>query len=76
MKHIPGHGLAKVDSHFFTPKVSKNKEYLLKKDFIAFERKKSFFAMTAHIIFNKIDDKNTVTHSKKMITLIRNKIGF
>ena len=32
--------------------------------------------MTAHIIFNKIDSKNTVTHSKKMIKLIRNKIKF
>ena len=32
--------------------------------------------MTAHIIFNKIDTKNTVTHSKKIIKLIRNKIGF
>ena len=76
IKHIPGHGLANVDSHFFTPIVSKNKKYLFKKDFITFKKKKSFFAMTAHIIFNKIDDKNTVTHSKKMIRLIRNKIGF
>ena len=76
IKHIPGHGLAKVDSHFFTPIINKNKEYLFKKDFITFKKKKSFFAMTAHIIFNKIDDKNTVTHSKKMIRLIRNKIGF
>ena len=32
--------------------------------------------MTAHIIFKKIDLKNTVTHSKKIIKLIRNKIGF
>ena len=31
--------------------------------------------MTAHIIFNKIDNKNTATHSKKLIKLIRNKIG-
>ena len=76
IKHIPGHGLAKVDSHFFTPIINKNKEYLFKKDFITFKRKKSFFAMTAHIVFNKIDDENTVTHSKKMIKLIRNKIGF
>ena len=76
IKHIPGHGLAKVDSHFFTPIVSKKKEYLFKKDFIAFKNKKSFFAMTAHIIFNKIDDKNTVTHSRKLIKLIRNKIRF
>ena len=32
--------------------------------------------MTAHIIFSKIDNKNTVTHSKKIIKLIRTKIGF
>ena len=32
--------------------------------------------MTAHIIFSSIDKKNTVTHSKKIIKLIRNSIGF
>ena len=32
--------------------------------------------MTAHIIFKKIDEKNTVTHSKNLINLIRKKIGF
>ena len=76
IKHIPGHGLAKVDSHHFTPVISKNLDYLLKNDFFPFKRKNSFFAMTAHIIFKKIDLKNTVTHSKKIIKLIRNKIGF
>ena len=76
MKHIPGHGLAKVDSHFFTPVVSKKLNFLLKNDFSAFKNKKVFFAMTAHIIFNKIDPENTVTHSKKLIKIIRNKIGF
>jgi len=76
MKHIPGHGLAKTDSHFFTPIVNKQKNYLFKKDFITFKNKKTFFAMTAHIIFNKIDSLNTVTHSKKMINLIRKKIRF
>ena len=76
IKHIPGHGLAKVDSHNFTPIINKKLNYLLKKDFKAFKNKKTFFAMTAHIIFNKIDKDNTVTHSKKMISLIRNKIGF
>ena len=76
IKHIPGHGLAKVDSHYFTPIVNKIQNYLLKKDFAAFKNKKTFFAMTAHVIFNKIDNKNTVTHSKKLIKLIRNKMGF
>jgi beta-N-acetylhexosaminidase len=76
VKHVPGHGLAKVDSHKFTPVVNKRQNYLYKNDFIPFKRKKTFFAMTAHIIFNKIDNQNTVTHSKKMIKLIRDKIGF
>jgi len=76
IKHIPGHGLAKVDSHFFTPIVKKKTNYLFKKDFKAFENKKSLFAMTAHIIFKDIDNINTVTHSSKLIKIIRNKIGF
>ncbi len=76
IKHIPGHGLAKVDSHHFTPVIYKEQKYLLKNDFITFKNKKTFFAMTAHIIFNKIDKNNTVTHSKKIIKLIRNIIGF
>ena len=76
IKHIPGHGLAKVDSHFFTPVVNKKINYLVKKDFLPFKNKKALFAMTAHIIFNEIDSINTVTHSKKLINLIRKKIGF
>ena len=76
IKHIPGHGLAKVDSHHFTPTINKNQKFLIKNDFATFKNKKTFFAMTAHVIFNKIDKTNTVTHSKKMIKIIRNKIGF
>jgi len=76
IKHIPGHGLANVDSHHFTPIVKKKLSYLLKKDFLAFKNKKAFFAMTGHIIFSKIDKENTVTHSKKLIRLIREKIKF
>ena len=76
IKHIPGHGLAKVDSHYLTPIVNKKQTFLLKNDFTTFKNKKSFFAMTAHIVFNKIDKENTVTHSKKLIRLIRKKIGF
>ncbi len=76
MKHIPGHGLANVDSHYFTPKINKKQNYLLKNDFSTFKNKKTFFAMTAHIIFNKIDNLNTATHSSILIKLIRKKIGF
>ena len=76
MKHVPGHGLSKVDSHKFTPVVKKSLRYLIKNDFHPFKKKKSFFAMTGHVIYKNIDKLNTVTHSKKMIQYIRNKIGF
>ena len=76
IKHIPGHGLASVDSHNFTPLINKDNKYLAKNDFKSFKNKKTLFAMTAHIIFKKIDEKNPVTHSKKLIKLIRNKIGY
>ena len=76
IKHIPGHGLAKVDSHILTPIVNKNLKYLIKNDFSSFKKKSSFFAMTAHIIYTDIDKSNTATHSKKIIQLIRNHIKF
>ena len=76
IKHIPGHGLAKVDSHHVTPIINKTLNYLKKNDFTAFKKKHSLFAMTAHIVFCKIDPKNTVTHSKRMINIIRNQIKF
>ena len=75
-KHIPGHGLAKVDSHKLTPSVNKKLKYLLKNDFSTFKNKSSFFAMTAHIVYTNIDKSNTATHSKKIIQLIRNNIKF
>ena len=76
IKHIPGHGLAKVDSHKLTPIVNKNLKYLIKNDFSTFKKKSSFFAMTAHIVYKNIDKVNTATHSKKIIQLIRNNIKF
>ena len=76
IKHIPGHGLAKVDSHHFTPIINKSLNYLKMNDFKAFKSKKTLFAMTAHIVFKKIDPINTVTHSKKMIKIIRNQIRY
>ena len=76
IKHIPGHGLAKVDSHKSIPIVKSKLKDLNKIDFLAFKKKKSFFAMTAHIVYQDIDKKNTATHSKKVIKIIRNKIKF
>ena len=76
IKHIPGHGLATVDSHKATPIVKEKLKKLNKVDFFSFKKKKSLFAMTAHIIYKDIDKIYTATHSKKIISLIRNKIKF
>tara|TARA_Y100000590_G_scaffold237692_1_gene267476 strand:+ start:2184 stop:3134 length:951 start_codon:yes stop_codon:yes gene_type:complete len=76
IKHIPGHGRAKLDSHKYTPVVKTHIKKLNKIDFFPFKKKNSIFAMTAHIIFDKIDPINTTTHSKKVINNIRKKIKF
>ena len=76
IKHIPGHGLANVDSHKSTPIIKNNVKYLNKVDFLPFKNKKSLFAMTAHIIYQDIDNFFTATHSKKVIKIIRNKIKY
>ena len=76
IKHIPGHGLAKVDSHNFTPMVNKSIKHLKKYDFSTFKKKNCFFAMTGHVIYKNLDHLNTATHSKKVIRYIREHIGF
>ena len=76
IKHIPGHGRAKVDSHIKTPIIKASVNELKKIDFSTFKKKKSFFAMTAHIIYKNLDNKNPATHSKKIIKLIRENINY
>ena len=76
IKHIPGHGLSRKDTHLKLPYISNSLKYLKNNDFYVFKNKKSMFAMTAHIIFESIDNKECITHSIKGIKYIRNKIGF
>ena len=77
IKHIPGHGRANTDSHFDLPIVKNDLKFLKKNDFKCFKNLNSHFAMTAHILYNKIDSKNNATHSKILIKkIIRKEIGF
>ena len=77
IKHIPGHGLAKVDSHISTPIIFEGKKILNKIDFSVFKNKKTFLAMTAHIIYKNFDPNYTATHSKIMIKkIIRKKLKY
>ena len=77
IKHIPGHGGAIVDSHFTLPKINDTFQKLKKSDFKCFTNTSSFFAMTAHILYTKIDKKNNATHSSLILKeVIRKEIGF
>ena len=77
IKHIPGHGCAYSDSHKIMPKVKFSKKKLNDVDYFPFKYSKAKFAMTAHILYQKIGSENVATFSKKIIdTVIRKKIRF
>ena len=77
IKHIPGHGGTTQDSHLIMPKINLSESALNKIDFYPFKFTSAKLAMTAHILYSKIDKKNVATFSKKVIKkIIRKKIGF
>ena len=77
IKHIPGHGLAKVDSHFELPTVGLSHDELSRTDFATFKAVADApFAMTGHIVFSDIDPENPATTSPTMIRLIREEMAF
>ena len=77
IKHIPGHGCSTEDSHLKLPKVKLSLKELSKIDFIPFMSSTSQFAMSAHILYQKIDKKNVASFSKKIISKsIRKKMKF
>ena len=69
IKHIPGHGCSTTDSHFKLPIVNLNKNSN-EIDFYPFKLTSAKLAMTAHILYSKIDHLNVSTFSKKIITKI------
>jgi beta-glucosidase-like glycosyl hydrolase len=78
VKHIPGHGLAKTDSHLALPVVDESLEFLESNDFAVFRFfvDESLYAMTAHIVYRCLDAEKPITTSKKAIDYIREQIGF
>jgi beta-N-acetylhexosaminidase len=78
VKHIPGHGRAKVDTHRACPCVAADRAALSQRDFAPFRALSAMpWAMTAHIVFAAIDDSAPATFSRKVIdTIIRGEIGF
>ncbi|MHA6323884.1 glycoside hydrolase family 3 N-terminal domain-containing protein [Roseivivax sp. CAU 1753] len=76
MKHLPGHGLAKLDSHLDLPRIETRAEVLMETDFAAFKPFADLpLGMTAHLVFSEYDTA-PATVSPRMIRLIRDEIGF
>ncbi|SPF80303.1 glycoside hydrolase family 3 N-terminal domain-containing protein [Pseudoprimorskyibacter insulae] len=76
IKHIPGHGLAQIDSHLDVPRVTDPVATLEKADFAAFRPFSDMtMGMTAHLIYEHLSDE-PATQSAKMIAMIRGQIGF
>jgi beta-N-acetylhexosaminidase len=76
VKHIPGHGRARADSHLELPVVTTSRDEL-ERDFIPFRRLAGApMAMTAHITYTALDAARCATLSPDVIDFIRNDIGF
>lgn len=76
MKHMPGHGLATLDSHKDLPRVSLDRATLDAVDFAAFAPFADLpLGMSAHLVFEQIDGQ-PATVSQTMVQLIRDQIGF
>ena len=78
LKHIPGHGRARVDSHHTCPLVETSYEELANTDFAPFRALAAMpWAMTAHIVYSAIDPTEPATLSSRVVTeVIRGEIGF
>ena len=78
IKHIPGHGRARADSHLELPVVEASRAELSAVDFPPFAAMADApMAMTAHVVFTALDKTAPATLSKKVIsTIIRKEIGF
>ena len=78
LKHIPGHGRARVDSHYACPVVESGHQELSRTDFAPFRALAAMpWAMTAHIVYRAIDPAAPATLSRRVIgEIVRGEIGF
>ncbi|MFH1157563.1 MAG: beta-N-acetylhexosaminidase [Pseudomonadota bacterium] len=83
IKHIPGHGRARVDSHFALPVVDAPHNELSATDFRPFrylaqsDMKTALWAMTAHVVYSGLDPDSAASVSRCITDeAIRKEIGF
>jgi beta-N-acetylhexosaminidase len=78
VKHVPGHGRARADSHEALPVVDESAADLEAHDFLPFTVLSDMpAAMTAHVVFTALDPSSPATTSRKVIrSVVRGRIGF
>ena len=78
IKHVPGHGRARVDSHLELPRVEAPAAVLEAHDFAPFKALADApLAMTAHIVYQAFDADRCATLSPTVIgEVVRGRIGF
>ncbi|MGB1118831.1 MAG: beta-N-acetylhexosaminidase [Parvibaculales bacterium] len=78
IKHLPGHGRAKVDSHHALPDVDTDLNTLAATDFVPFRALNgALMGMTAHITYSALDGAHVSTLSRVVVgDIIRDRIGF
>ncbi len=78
LKHIPGHGRARADSHVACPAVDAAADELAASDFAPFRALAEMpWAMTAHVVYTAFDPDAPATLSSSVIGgAIRGTIGF
>ena len=77
IKHMPGHGRARVDSHHELPVVEASRDEL-KRDFAPFAALKDLpMAMSAHVLYAGIDPRHPATASSIVVgEIMRGEIEF
>lgn len=83
LKHFPGIGKGKVDSHFESSMIDASKDILLSDDIIPFKtiikenNPENYFILISHLTYTDLDNEKPASLSKKFITdLLRKELGF
>jgi len=78
LKHFPGHGDVRVDSHESLPHIDKSMQELEQNELLPFAKLSPFAdaVMTAHLMVPALDPDHCSTLSEKTLTYLKNKIGF
>ena len=78
LKHMPGHGRARADSHHDLPVIAASRAELGRTDFAPFKALAHMpWAMTAHVVLDAVDKGAPATTSATVIEqVIRGDIGF